>query len=424
MAGKRIKQRKRLDLRSILFVLVLLAVFGGATAAALRGGGERPADETLPPVKDPVVDGHVTTPPEGTQAEPFDMAYTLGMGESDYTLTAGQKALIGELMSAWYTDIGTFNENPSYEHFFEKDEDDDAHRHEAAIRTLVAIRKRALEDLRLRRCDTTLTVTGIESRDDGRIRIELTEDSVMRFAGLDVDSYLYDMPHVFYMKDRGDDTWIFTYHEADDNPFFTYTYEEGNPYDKNHAAILAAIDARHAALDDDVAVVTKDCHHPYDRTAAETYMREYCDKRNGDWYAYDDVGGNCMNYGSQVLLSGGIPMDTADSAQWYWRDMNRLSLSFINVGRFYDYARDNTGYGLVAAVDAPYSTGEVGDVLIFGDAEVPLSHTTVISGVVEKEGKVIDYLLCSNTTNYRDFPAGAYYYTEHTLVKIFGYNDN
>ena len=43
--------------------------------------------------------------------------------------------------------------------------------------------------------------------------------------------------------------------------------------------------------------------------------------------------------------------------------------------------------------------------------------------MTDGSGKTVDYLLCSNTTNYRDFPAAAYYYTSRTLVKIHGWND-
>ena len=53
------------------------------------------------------------------------------------------------------------------------------------------------------------------------------------------------------------------------------------------------------------------------------------------------------------------------------------------------------------------------------------SAATVISGIIRDEaGQTVDYLLCSNTTNYTDFPAGAYYYTSHRLIKIYGWNES
>ena len=64
-----------------------------------------------------------------------------------------------------------------------------------------------------------------------------------------------------------------------------------------------------------------------------------------------------------------------------------------------------------------------GDILILGP-DGGHNHTTVISGIVrDASGQTVDYLLCSNTTNYTDFPAGAYYYTSQRLIKIYGWND-
>ena len=39
------------------------------------------------------------------------------------------------------------------------------------------------------------------------------------------------------------------------------------------------------------------------------------------------------------------------------------------------------------------------------------------------DGAVVDYLLCSNTADLRNFPASAYYYTNRQLTKIVGWND-
>ena len=36
---------------------------------------------------------------------------------------------------------------------------------------------------------------------------------------------------------------------------------------------------------------------------------------------------------------------------------------------------------------------------------------------------MVDYLLCSNTADLRNFPASAYYYTNRQLTKIIGWND-
>ena len=71
----------------------------------------------------------------------------------------------------------------------------------------------------------------------------------------------------------------------------------------------------------------------------------------------------------------------------------------------------------------PYFTGEVGDIITMG-VEKPRNHTTVICGVLADEaGQTVDYLLCSNTANLRNYPASAYYYANRQLTRILGWND-
>ena len=135
-------------------------------------------------------------------------------------------------------------------------------------------------------------------------------------------------------------------------------------------------------------------------------------------------GGNCMNFGSQVLSAGGIPpVSGGYETGWYYFSSSNVTLPWVNVGGFLDLAASHTGSGLVAAADAPYFTGEVGDIITMG-VEEPRNHTTVICGILTDDaGQTVDYLLCSNTANLRNYPASAYYYANRQLTKILGLND-
>ncbi len=371
-------------------------------------------------------------PGQSQQAQdqtPSDDGFSTSVGgrveDPEGLVTEEQKQLMTRLLTDWYTDIALFDQ-PQLGGLFSDEKE--AAMHEASIRTLTAIRQQALTDLRMRDVDFVLTVTkGSPSTEEdaveGQIHIEADETTVMHFAATsDVDSKMYDVPHIFELAPTADGGWLIKHHEADDNPYFSLTYEEGAAVDGRLQQLLRAIERRQLQRQETVQV-TLTCDHPYDRAAAESYMRQYDHQRNDRWYAYDDVGGNCMNFGSQVLLAGGIPMDEQGGSKWYWHGQNTLDLSWINVGRFYSYARENRGYGLVADTEANYYTGEVGDILILGP-DGGHNHTTVISGIIRNAaGETVDYLLCSNTTNYTDFPAGAYYYTSHRLIKIYGWND-
>lgn len=380
-------------------------------------GGERQSEST------PQVSGQ--DQPQTPKDDGFSTSVDGRVEDAEGLVTEEQKQLMTRLMTGWYTDIALFDE-PQLGGLFADEKD--AAMHEASIRTLTAIRQQALTDLRMRDVSYVLTVTKAEpsAEEDaveGQVHIEANETTVMHFAATpDVDSKMYDVPHIFELVPSDDGGWLIKHHEADDNPYFSLTYEEGAAVDGRLQQLLRAIERRSLQRQETVQV-TLTCDHPYDRAAAERYMRQYDHQRNDRWHAYDDVGGNCMNFGSQVLLAGGIPMDEEGGSKWFWRGQNDLDLSWINVGRFYSYARENRGYGLVADTEANYYTGGVGDILILGP-DGGHNHTTVISGIVRNElSETVDYLLCSNTTNYTDFPAGAYYYTSHRLIKIYGWND-
>lgn len=157
----------------------------------------------------------------------------------------------------------------------------------------------------------------------------------------------------------------------------------------------------------------------------------YVDERNDAWPDYAGSGGNCQNFASQVLLAGGIPMDIYGDAVWKWYSdevsnspgAQGRSSSWTGVNEFVEYAAANSGYGLVAETEAPYFSGEPGDLLHMG-IDGDWGHTVVIASVVTNaQGEVVDYLVDSNTGNLRSYPASLYGYPEIILTRIAGWNE-
>ena len=408
----------------VVIIVILLAVIAALAFgywSKMQAESHLPTlDQDFPAVDELVQDSDGEETPDAAQPHPnqFKSEILSVVETGEYELSQEHIDLMQTFMSCWYRPLCHFSE-PDLSGLFSDEEE--RLQHEASLRTLIFIRQSALTDLRMTKVDYTLTVTDVDS-EDGFLVVEANETAVMNFVATpDTDSILYDLPHIFIFDDRGEELKLH-HHEADDNPYFSFTYKEGSGYDANIQYIRRAIERRQLTQGETVRIKL-DAQHPYDRNAALAYLYEYCGKRNPQWHAYDAVGGNCMNFGSQVLLAGGIPEDRRGSEKWYWDGQNDLDLSWINVGRFYDYCRKNEGYGLVADTEAGYYTGEVGDVLIVG-FNGDHRHTTIISDVVfDENGQVVDYLISCNTTNYRDFPAGAYYYTFHRLIKIIGWNE-
>ena len=344
-------------------------------------------------------------------------------GVADKGMTVGQELLLLDFMDCYYRSIASLQVIDPAELFADAAE---TAYHKTVWHGLCVIRRLSPLDLTMTSYSYALRCESLSPSEEteGAVDVVLRESSVVYFAGLNgLASEQLGVEHTFTLV-GSNDRWHILRHTSDDNPYYSAGYDRLTGQDKNFPAITDYIEARRE-LPRDEQTVSATAAHPYDRAAARQYMLSYVGKRNGDFKAYDDYGGNCMNFGSQVLLSGGIPMDTSGGYEtgWYWYSASQTTLPWVNVGWFLEYAAAEREHGLVAVVNAPYFTGETGDIITMG-VEEPANHTTVILDTIKDEnGAVVDYLLCSNTADLRNFPASAYYYTNRQLTKIIGWND-
>ena len=340
-------------------------------------------------------------------------------GAASKGLSAGMEQVMLDMMDCYYQTLSDLAVRDCAPLFATKAEAD---WHKAIWYSMVQLRKASLIDLHLVSYNFKLRCTGVKWSGNEEVKITVTEDTVKRFAGTaHVPSEKLGMTHTFVLRRTGQDSWLIKEHDSNDTPYTKFSYDAARGCDKKLNTLLGYISARQATRGGAGAAVNKTWDHDYNRQAAYQYMYTYSVKRNGNWKAYDGNGGNCQNFGSQTLLAGGIPMDEEGTAKWYWHSHTDQNYSWINVGNFWNYANNNTGYGLVAKTNGNYYDGRVGDILIVGHSGK--SHTTVISEVITSGGATVDYLICSNTANYRNFPVSAYYFTQHWLVRILGWND-
>jgi hypothetical protein len=175
------------------------------------------------------------------------------------------------------------------------------------------------------------------------------------------------------------------------------------------------------------------CDHPYDRDKAAAYAKKWVNNRNNDeWDAYDSYGGNCNNYASQAIFTGGIPMDYTGpiTKQWKYYGGNVIdtatntgrSYSWTGVNQFYQYASTNEGYGMCAKVDVNIYLAEPGDIIQVG-SDGAWKHTVIVVDVIKNEGKIVDILINSNSIDRENYPVSAYNYANKRLIKIYGWND-
>ncbi len=292
-----------------------------------------------------------------------------------------------------------------------------------------------------------LNCVSVQEQKDGSIIVSAEENSTQVFAQTpDVESKKYSVVHTFTMI-MEDGQWYLVQHEQTDCLYLVLKSEgvETEDIPRRYVEVVEEYlelirerslsrrqEATEAMAADQAQETSAEADHAYNREAALAYSYEYVYTRNSDSYVdYSGYGGNCQNYVSQCLFAGGIPLDIVGNDVWKWYDVrisntnsaSGRSSSWTGVDEFVFYAENNTGFGLVAEVDAPYYSGEAGDVLQFG-TEGDWRHAVLITqAVCDEDGNVIDYLVNSNTANMENYPASLYGYPEAILTKIIGWND-
>lgn len=113
------------------------------------------------------------------------------------------------------------------------------------------------------------------------------------------------------------------------------------------------------------------------------YAHENAYKRPSQWGNFDDYGGDCTNFVSQVIYAGtnGV-MDTNGDLQWYYNGYSDRSASWIGVSSLYSYLTRNTGrgpQGELASTTTIYYSMQVGDIIqIDLNSDGVYNHGTVI----------------------------------------------
>ncbi|MCM1335371.1 MAG: amidase domain-containing protein [Bacteroides sp.] len=206
------------------------------------------------------------------------------------------------------------------------------------------------------------------------------------------------------------------------------TYSYYAPYLARAAETLAArLDAyRETVLssfaEEYIPVFTAE--YDYDRAAATDYARGASHSAE-----YGDYEENDANFCSQCLAAGGIPMDAQGDklTQWKWygyeennaRENSGCTRSWYERERFWVYATENTGFGLVAE---PSAVGEAGDViqLLDGDGETPILSAVILAPIYDKSGAAVDYLIC--TDRLKSVPLSLVRAGDFRVLHIIGYN--
>lgn len=154
----------------------------------------------------------------------------------------------------------------------------------------------------------------------------------------------------------------------------------------------------------------------YNREKAVEYARKWAFSRNPAFYDFQEIGGDCTNFASQVIYAGCGVMNYTPTFGWYYISMNNRAPAWTGVNQLYNFLISNTGEGPRGRV-VSLSQIEPGDIiqLDFG-GDGSFDHTPIV--VDAGEGTPETILVAAHTNDAYRRPLSTYNYAESRPIKI------
>lgn len=346
---------------------------------------------------------------------------------------------IVEYMDLYYKQMKELKE---YDMTYLFSDNEQAYINQTAVSLLVEIRKLKPNDLTLYSASYDLDVKEVVETGN-TVEVTVRENNYLRFNFMkNTESKVYNIKNIFTLKKVNGEYKISKYDKVQDffvmvTDKYSYTSNYENSLDKIKNDYLKIIKSNEKDLEKNYdefinnGITNKECDHGYDRDKSLEYALKWVNKRNDEWTTF---GANCQNFASQVLSTGGIPMDHTGSSddfmQWKFYDSSynesEVSKGYVytwtSVPRFGYYIKNNVGSGICAVFDENLYFAEAGDIIHVGTSGAN-RHALVSIGTYKVDGKVVDVLVNSNTVDLENFPMSAYVYPYTSLIKVYGWNE-
>ncbi len=159
--------------------------------------------------------------------------------------------------------------------------------------------------------------------------------------------------------------------------------------------------------------------YSYDRLNAVNYARKWALKRNPKYTNFDEMGGDCTNFCSQVLHAGGCPMNY-DKYGWYYENINNRAPAWTGVTFLHKFLAKNKGTG-PKAVEVDIKDIKVGDLVqLKFDPMADFAHSLVVVDI-KRPKTIYNILIATHTIDRLDYRLAKYFFTELRFLHILDY---
>lgn len=155
----------------------------------------------------------------------------------------------------------------------------------------------------------------------------------------------------------------------------------------------------------------------YQREKAVAYAIKWAYKRNPVYYDFQNLGGDCTNFASQVLYAGSGIMNYTPVTGWFYRSVNDRAPAWTGVNELYRFLVNNRASGPQGKlVELPEI--DAGDIiqLKFGYYD-RFDHSPVV--IDRGRGTPDTILLAAHTNDTAGKPLSAYNFTEYRCIHIY-----
>ncbi len=155
---------------------------------------------------------------------------------------------------------------------------------------------------------------------------------------------------------------------------------------------------------------------PYDRVKAVSYAHKWALGRNPQYYNFEQIGGDCTNFASQVLYAGSGVMNPKPTLGWYYYNLNKRSPAWTGVEFLYRFLKNNRGVGPVA-VETDVSQIELGDIIQLSFDGQSFRHSPVVVSVGQPPA-ISNILVAAHSYDVDNRPLSSYLYRKIRFLHI------
>ena len=370
-----------------------------------------------------------------------DVAVTVSTSNPS-ALPDDERTLFENYFTCYYASLGGFyHENISRFYGFQCV---DEHFDGLALDFEIAAAKNSLSDYSYDSCEVYLYITDRRKNADGQIEVTLRASASLKYDFSDIVTEIKNENHSFTIAEE-DKAAVIAGHTTDrparlfaeyaldhaaaadgfTRADLSYTYYYSYLEKSSTLLRLAREDYRElisAAFAQELTPFF-DAEYLYDSENACSYAVS-SSGHSGSYGSYDE---NDANFCSQCVAAGGIPMDDQGNSltQWKWygyeinnaRTKEGCTLTWYDREKFWTYATENTGFGLVAQTS---DTARRGDIVQLMRGETPVLECIITDIVYDNGNNPVDFVIC--TDKIKNMPLSLLWNGDFRFINIIGYN--